>query len=53
MYGMIHRAMRELVIERKGQAAWELIVLDAGLSPCTWSAPWSTPMLSPCGSWGR
>jgi len=33
MYGMIHRALRELVIEQRGSAAWEMIVVDAGVEP--------------------
>jgi len=33
MYGMIHRAVRELVIERTGAAAWEAIEREAGVGP--------------------
>jgi CheY-like chemotaxis protein len=33
MYGMIHRALRELVIEQRGSATWEVIVVDAGVEP--------------------
>jgi len=33
MYGMIHRALREMVIAQRGASAWEMIVLDAAVEP--------------------
>lgn len=33
MYGMIHRAVRQLVLDQKGRAAWEAIEVAAEVTP--------------------
>lgn len=33
MYGLIHRAMRDMVLERLGQAAWQAIEIEQAIGP--------------------